>query len=147
MKATDIQNEVERTGNPAEFGGVVNLDCGRNPRLFYLLPGTVDGARCKVDTGYLPARFCERDNVRACTATNVDGSTGWLCFDEFEQFGGADARIPGRLAEIPGLIEKAAEQSMHFVWFECHKGKVTVLTLTIQLSSFTIMRLTTIPSV
>jgi len=69
-----------------------------------------------------------------------------MLLDEFDQFGGADACVPGRLVEIPELKQQASEQISHFNRLKCHHGKVMVLTLTIQLSSFTIMRLTYIPS-
>lgn len=68
----------------------------------------------KIHAGDLPTCFCQGDNVRACAATNIDGATGLVLFDEFCQFGRADAGIPRGLAEVPILKEQAAEQIFHF---------------------------------
>jgi hypothetical protein len=61
----------------------------------------------------LPTGFCERDHICACAAANINGATGLVLCDEFDQFWWADACIPWRLAEIPILKKQAAEQVLH----------------------------------
>lgn len=147
MKTPDVEGEVEWTVNPREFCRVPDEKLGFNTRPLDLLSCQFDGAWGEIDAGHLPAGFCERDDIRARAAADIDSAAGWVFFNEFDQFRRTDARIPGRLAEVPILKQDASEQGLHFVRFKCHRGKVTVLTLTIQMSSFTIMRLTTIPTV
>lgn len=141
MKTAEIECQVEGTRDAAQVGRVVDGEFCVNTVCLKFLPGEFDGARGKIHAGYLPACLGEGDEVCARATAEVNGAGGWMIFDEFEQFGGADSGIPRRLAKVPVLKRQAAEQILHFFTIKCHKRKVTLLTLTIQLSSFTIMRL------
>ena len=109
MKTTDIQGKVERTGDPAEFGGIVDLHFSKIASLLNFLTGEFDGARCEINALHLPPGSCESNDIRAGAAADIDGSTRFVGFDEFEEFGGADACIPGRLVEIPIMKLQTSE--------------------------------------
>ena len=109
MEATDIQGKVERTGNPAQFCGVVDTHSSRNSCLFYFSPGESDGARREIDAHSLPPGFGKRDDIGAGAAADINGATWFVCFDELKEFGGTDACIPGRLAEVPILKKQSSE--------------------------------------
>ncbi len=109
MKTTNIQGELEGTGNPAELCGIVDLQFGRNASLLDLLPGEFDGARGKIDARHSPPSFSECDDVGAGATANINGSAGFVGFDEFDEFGGTDTCIPRRAAEVPVLKLQASE--------------------------------------
>lgn len=109
MKTTDIQGKVERTGDPAEFGGIVDLHFSKNASLLNFLTGEFDGTWCEINALHLPPGLCESNDIRTRATADIDGSAGFMDFNEFEEFGGADACIPGRLVEIPIMKLQTSE--------------------------------------
>src|SRR5918993_1031618 len=111
------------------------------------LPGKLDRPRRKIHAGYVPARVGKGDDVCAGTTANVDGAAGFVILDKIEEFRWTDACIPRRLTKIPVMEKEAAEQVLH-VLATCQvadgfsrKGREISVTLTIQMSSFTITQL------
>ena len=114
MEAAQVQGQVKRAWNAMQQGCIFDQQLYLDSCLACLSPGDPDGTRCKIDAGHVPARTGECNHVGACAAANINGATGFMLLYEFEQLRRADACIPGRLAEIPGLKLKAAEQILHF---------------------------------
>jgi hypothetical protein len=104
----------------------------------------LDGTRSKIHAGDLPTSFRKGNHICTCTTADINGAAGLISFNEFYEFGWTDARVPGRLAKVQVIKGEAAKQVLHFLFRirpQYNFENVRVLTLTIQLSSFTITRL------
>ena len=115
MKTTQVERQVEWTRDPAQLSRIVDGKFCLNAVLRDFLSGQLDGARGEIHAGDLPAGFGEGNDVRTRAATEINGAAGRMGLDEFEEFGGTDTCIPGRLAVIPVMKGQAAEQVLHLV--------------------------------
>ena len=111
MKASNIESEIKGTHDAFEFGHIANIKLGLDFFAFEFCFCDAYGAWRKIDASYLPASARQRDNVRACAATEVNGFACGMGLDEFEEFGRGDAAIPGWFAEVP---EVKCQTSKHF---------------------------------
>ena len=114
MKATQIQSKVKWTVHSLQLRHVLDEQLGLDARLFQFLLGELNGAWGEIHAGDFPASLGKRDHVRTCATANVNGAAGWMILDEFKQFGGTNACIPGWLTEIEELKLETAEQVLHF---------------------------------
>jgi hypothetical protein len=87
------------------------------------------------------------DDVCAGAAADVNRTASFMTMDEVKKFRWTDACIPRRLPKIPVMEKEAAEQVLH-VLDKCQMaGRISrreswiSVTLTIQMSSFTITQL------
>lgn len=109
MKASQVKCQVKRTGDPVQFCGIRGLHLCLNACVFQLSLCQGNGPRREINARHLPAGPGQRDNVRTRSAANIDGASGFMGFDEFEEFRGTDSCIPGWLPEIPVMKKQPTE--------------------------------------
>ena len=81
------------------LGGVIGVDVCGNACLLDLSFCNLNGARGEVETFCLPACVGKGDDVGACAAANIQGTSDGVRGDEVVEFRRADAAIPGGVAE------------------------------------------------
>ena len=113
MKTAQIKGEVKWSVNSPKVRCISNQKIRLNAGIRDLLPGKFDGTRGEIHADHFPTCVGESDDVSPGAAADVDGTTGFVVFDEIEEFRGTDTCIPGRLPEIQVLEKKAAEQGLH----------------------------------
>ena len=146
MKTSKIEREIILIGYVLEFGHVANMQIGLDIFFFEFLSGKANRFRGKIYACDLPACPRECDNVGACAATEIYGFACRMSLNKFKEFGRGDTAIPGRLAKIPEIESKTAKHIVGCV-IELSLKFEMLVTLTIQMSSFTIMRLARYPKI
>lgn len=113
MIASDIQDQIKRTGDALQPGDIFDAEVYMDPSQASLFPGRGNGAADKINSNHLPGMLCQEDSVRTRPASQIEGAPGWMGGDEIQQLRRRDARIPGRPLEISDIKVQPPPEFIH----------------------------------